>query len=325
MTNFIVRRLFQNIITFVIIITAIFVLFQAMPGDYASSILDPKMSPEAKDRLRAAYGLDRPLFVQYLQYLKNIFTFNFGNSFMSGRSVTQIISERIGPTILLFGSVMLLSFILGLVMGIILAWNYGTIWEKILTFQGLLFYTAFLPWIALLILWLFSFRFHIFPLGGMITPELWSQGNISLGTKIFDILWHLTLPLLTLTLIRYSGTMLVMRGSMLTEIETDYVTTARSKGLSETKVVIKHVVKNAMLPMITSFALAVPFIVSGGVITETVFSWPGLGALLVQSTMQGDFPVVKAVFTITTILVLVMNLIADISYSWLDPRISYND
>ncbi len=323
MGNFVAWRTFQNLVTFLIIATLLFTLFQLMPGDYASSILDPKLSPEARQRLREAYGLDQALHVQYFRYLKNIFTLDLGVSFSSGRQVASIISEKIGPTVLLFGSTMLLSFFLGMLLGIILAWNYGSWLEQILIFQGLLFYTAFLPWIALLLLWIFSFQVHLFPLGGMITPEKWALGELSLWGKILDILWHLTLPLLTLTLIRYSGTMLVMRGSMLDTLGADYVLAARAKGLREEIVVLKHAVKNALLPMVTSFALAIPFVVSGGVITETVFSWPGLGWLLVKSTMAGDFPVIRAAFLLITILVLTMNLLADISYSFLNPRISY--
>lgn len=323
MANFIARRIFQNLITFLIIASLLFILFQLMPGDYASSILDPKLSPEARQRLREAFGLDKPLPIQYFSYLENIFTLDLGLSFTSGRKVTSIIAEKIGPTLLLFGSTLLFSFLLGALMGIILAWNYGSLLEQILTFQGLIFYTAFLPWIALLSLWIFSFQFHLFPLGGMISPEKWALEKLSLWGKTLDVLWHLALPLITLTLIRYSGTMLIIRGSMLDTLGAEYVTTARAKGLKERVVVIKHAVKNALLPMVTSFALSIPFVVSGGVITETVFSWPGLGWLLVKSTMSGDFPVVRTAFLLITILVLFMNLLADISYSFLDPRISY--
>jgi len=322
MTGYIARRLLQMVVTLFVILTVLFFLFRLMPGDPASMVLDPKMPPEAKEVLRHQFGLDRPLFTQYLLYLGNVLRGNFGRSFQSARSVLAVIVERLPATLLLFTTASVLSFALGMWIGKLIAWRRGGPLETSCTLLGLSFYTVFLPWFGMLVIWIFAYRLDWFPLGGILTPQLWI-GMASTWAKALDVLHHLALPLFVLTAVMFAGSMLVMRSSMLETLEQDYVTAARAKGLTERVVRNRHAARNAMLPLVTSFTLSLAFSMSGGVLTETVFSWPGLGTELVEAVLSQDFPLAQGAFLLIAVLVLVANLVADVLYVVLDPRIRY--
>jgi peptide/nickel transport system permease protein len=323
MIGYIIKRVWQTVITLFIILTLLFFLFRMVPGDPASMILDPRMTPEAKELLRRQFGLDKPLWMQYLLYLKNVFQGNFGRSFQAGRPVFEIIKEKLPATLLLFTSASILSFILGMRFGKVIAWRRGSVLEAGVTLFGLMFYTVFLPWFGMLMIWIFSYKLGLFPLGGMVSPEIWIKEGVSTLTKALDILHHLFLPLSVLTLTMFAGSMLIMRSSMLEILGKDYITTARSKGVQEKVVRDKHAARNAMLPLTTSFALSLAFSMSGGVLTETVFSWPGLGSEIVEAVLNQDFPLAQAAFLLIAFIVLGANLVADILYVYLDPRIRY--
>lgn len=196
--------------------------------------------------------------------------------------------------------------------------------ELSLTFFGLLFYSVFLPWFGLLMIWIFSYKFGVFPLGGMISAELWmARQSVSKITLALDILHHLALPLLVLTIISFAGAMLLMRSSMLETLGEDYIITAKAKGLEDRVIRDKHAARNALLPVVTAFALSLSFSMSGGVLTEVIFSWPGLGREIVAATLNYDYPLAQAAFIFLAAIVLVANLIADVLYAYLDPRIKY--
>jgi len=322
MTGYIARRLLQMVVTLFVILTVLFFLFRLMPGDPVSMVLDPKMPPEAKEALRHQFGLDRPLVAQYFFYLGNVFRGNFGRSFQSARPVLAVIVDRLPATLLLFTTASVLSFALGMWIGKLIVWRRGGPLETSCTLLGLSFYTVFLPWFGMLVIWIFAYQLDWFPLGGILTPELWI-GAASTWAKSLDVLHHLALPLFVLTAVMFAGSMLVMRSSMLETLEQDYVTAARAKGLSERVVKNKHAARNAMLPLVTSFTLSLAFSMSGGVLTETVFSWPGLGTELVEAVLAQDFPLAQGAFLLIAILVLVANLVADLLYVVLDPRIRY--
>lgn len=322
MTGYILRRGVQLFLTLFVILTLLFFLFRIMPGDPASMVLDPKMTAEAKEALRHQFGLDKPLFSQYLLYLANAFQGNFGRSFRSAQPVLSIIGERLPATLLLFTSATILSFTLGIWLGRLIAWRRGGALEVSCTVIGLIFYTVFIPWFGTLVIWIFSYRLGWFPLGGILSPELWISGA-SVLAKALDVLYHLVLPLAVLTLVMFAGSMLVMRSSMLETLGEDYVTAARAKGLPERTVRNRHAARNAMLPLITSFALSLAFSMSGGVLTETIFSWPGLGTQLVEAVMSQDYPLAQGAFLLIAALVLGANFVADVLYVYLDPRIRY--
>jgi peptide/nickel transport system permease protein len=258
-----------------------------------------------------------PYWEQFLIYMKNMLSLDFGNSFVSNRPVWSELSQRIPPTLLLFGTALILSAILGILIGAIMAWRRGSKLEIGGIVVGLFFYSMPIFWFGLILLVVFSFHLEWFPLRGMLTP-----GANYVGLDyVKDVLWHLTLPLITLTMGSLAGWLLLMRNSMLEVMGEDYITTAKAKGLSERKVMYRHAARNAMLPIVTAMALGLSHVIGGGVLTETIFSWPGMGQYLVQSTYAYDFPAVQGAFFLLAILTIIANMLADLLYSYLDPRV----
>lgn len=323
MYKYVIKRLIQIGITMIIILTIMFILFRMMPGDPTSFMLDPRMTPEHKAIIRAQFGLDKPVWQQYFLYLRNIATGNFGRSFYFARPVYDLVMEKLPATILLWTSAYIISYSLGITLGKIIAWRRGGKIEFGSTIFGLFFYCMPIFWVGLIFLWIFAFRMDWFPLGGLKGPEVWSNASATLLDKGVDIVRHITLPLSVLTLAFFAGSMLVMRTSMLETLREDYIMTARAKGLSESAIRDKHAARNAMLPVVTTFAIAVAASVGGGVLTETTFSYPGLGKLIVDATLTFDYPLAQASFLFISVLVLLANLAADILYAYLDPRIVY--
>lgn len=382
MRRYVLRRLVQIVITFFLFQTLTFFLLYAQPGDITDQyLLNPNIPPEARERIRAQLGLDKPPHLQYIQYLENFLTGNLGVSFSHyPRPVIEIILERLPRTLVLFLSATLVSFYLGFALGKALAWRRGSLFEYGTTIFGVTMYTVFTPWFALMMIWLFAFKLNWFPTGKFITPEFWrsaptdantvflrmiytglaagivaflayvlvhrvasplrrSAGTIAfltfvvtavapwvrheLGPYALDILKHMALPILTLTLISFAGTMLLTRNSLLETMREDYILAARAKGLPENVVRDKHAARTALLPVVTSFVFSLAFAIDGGVITETIFSWPGMGLTLLSAVTQEDIPLAMGAFAFTGVLALFAHLVADILYAYLDPRIRY--
>lgn len=258
---------------------------------------------------------------EFVPYMQGMLTFSFGNSFYSKQPVIDEIAQRIGPTLLLFGSALILSTLVGVALGVMLAWYRGTKKEMSAIVVSLFFYSMPLFWFGLILLWAFGFRLGWFPLGGMITPEVWEQGTPDVLTQITDIGRHLVLPLATLMILGLAGTILLMRNSMMEVLGEDYITTAKAKGLTERQVMYKHAARNALLPVTTAVAIAAGGVISGGVLTETIFSWPGMGYYLVNRTLRQDYPAIQATFYILAILTILANWVADMLYAVLDPRV----
>ncbi len=317
------RRLLEILLVFFVILTGLFVLFHLAPGDPVSRMVEPGMSTEDARRLVSQLGLDQPLWLQYLYYVKNFFTGNFGMSFHYGRPVIEIIADRLPNTILLFTTSIILSAFAGVAWGKAVAWYKGRPVDTWTTILALVCNTLFLPWIALLFIWVFAYHVGWFPLNGMITPELWLDPSTGLPAKIADIGHHLLLPLLTLFITHVGAYLLIMRSSMLETLREDYILTARAKGLSEKQVRNRHAAPNATLPVVTTIGLSLAFSINGGALTETVFSWPGIGRELIFAVSNNDYPLALASFLFISIVVLVANLVVDILYAYLDPRIRY--
>ena len=260
-----------------------------------------------------------PLYTQYVVYMKSMLVLDFGNSFTTGQPVWGELKTRVPPTALLFGTATILAYLIGIALGVVLAWRRGTRLELSALIISLIFYSMPLFWFGLIMLWIFSFQYHIFPLGGMMDPP--PEGGWVGLQEYTNILWHLTLPLVTLTVLSLAGNILLMRNSMLEVMGDDFIVTAKAKGLSERTVMYKHAARNATLPVVTAMALSIGAIISGGVLTETIFSWPGMGKLLVDSTIQQNFPVVQGTFFILAILTILGNILADLLYAYLDPRV----
>jgi len=320
--TYILGKLVEIAVIFFVIMTALFFLFRLSPGDPISKVVDPMLTPEDMRYLIEQMGLDKPMWEQYVIYLKNFFAGNFGVSFHYGEPVFKIIKERLGWTILLFTSSTVLAAFAGVFLGKIAAWNKGSRLDSVMSISALVCYTLFIPWFALLLLWVLGFQLGLFPLGGILSPELW-VGNASWFVKVLDIIHHMVLPLMTLFIINLGSYLLLMRSSMLSVLREDYIITARAKGLSERVIRNKHAAKNAALPVVTSVGLSLAFSINGGALTEQIFTWPGIGRELIFAVSNNDYPLAQACFLLIALVVLVANLIVDILYAYLDPRITY--
>ena len=321
--KFVLRRCIEIAVIFFLIMTVLFVLFRLAPGDPVSRMVDPSMTPEDAQLLMESMGLDQPLWTQYLYYLKNVATGNMGISFHYGEPVIHIVMNRLPNTILLFTTSIILSALLGVFLGKIAAWKRGERTDTIMTIGALFCHTLFLPWVALIMIWFFAYRVGWFPITGMVSPEVWIDPDAGLAAKALDVLHHMALPLITLILIHFGSYLLVMRSSMLDTLKDDYIITARAKGLDEKTIRDHHAAPNAALPVVTSVGLSLAFSINGGALTETVFTWPGIGRELVFSVSHSDYPLAQAAFLLIAIVVLLANLVVDELYAYLDPRIRY--
>ena len=321
--KYIGRRLVQIIIIFFVILTVLFLLFRLAPGDPVSRMVDPDMTPEDAEMLMTQLGLDKPLGIQYLIYLKNFFTGHFGYSFHYGEPVVNIIWNRLPNTVLLFTTSIILSALVGVFLGKIASWHKGKKTDSVMTIGALVTHTLFLPWLALLMIWIFSYKFGWFPINGMISEEVWLDPDSGFIAKTLDVMYHMVLPLSTLFLIHFGAYLLIMRSSMLETLKEDYILTARAKGLEEKVIRDHHAAPNAALPVVTSVGLSLAFSINGGALTETVFTWPGIGRELVSSVSQNDYPLAQACFLMIAGVVLLSNVVVDVLYAYLDPRIRY--
>ena len=313
----------QVIIIFFVILTVLFLLFRLAPGDPVSMMVDPEMTQEDAEILIVQLGLDQPIGVQYLIYLKNFFTGDFGFSFHYGEPVVDIIWNRLPNTILLFTTSIILSALVGVFLGKIASWHKGEKTDSLMTIGALVTHTLFLPWLALILIWVFGYKFGWFPINGMISEEVWLDPEAGFIAKAIDVMYHMALPLFTLFLIHFGAYLLIMRSSMLETLKEDYILTARAKGLEEKMIRDHHAAPNAALPVVTSVGLSLAFSINGGALTETVFTWPGIGRELVSSVSQNDYPLALACFLMIAGVVLVSNLVVDVLYAYLDPRIRY--
>jgi len=321
--KYIIRRLIQIIVIFFVILTVLFLLFRLAPGDPVSRMVDPDMTPEDSEYLISQLGLDEPLLVQYVIYVKNFFVGQFGYSFHYGEPVVKIIWDRLPNTILLFTTSIILSALVGVFFGKIASWHKGDKTDAGLTIGALVTHTLFLPWLALIMIWGFGFKLGWFPINGMVSEEVWLDPDSGILTKALDVMYHMVLPLTTLFLIHFGAYLLIMRSSMLETLKEDYILTARAKGLEEKVIRDHHAAPNAALPVVTSVGLSLAFSINGGALTETVFSWPGIGRELVFSVSHNDYPLAQASFLLIASVVLISNLVVDVLYAYLDPRIRY--
>jgi len=264
----------------------------------------------------------RSILEQFASYFVNMVTFNFGRSFLTGVPIVDEISVRIGPTLLLFGTALMIEYIVGILIGAMIAWRRGSKLELGVIVTTLFFYAMPVFWLGLVLLWVFAVNLRAFPLVGMGGYDPNDPSKSLQGFDyVKDVLWHMAMPLTALVMIGLAGGILLMRSNMLEVMGEDYVTTAKAKGLTERAVIYKHAARNALLPVVTSIAISIGFIISGGVLTETVFSWPGMGSYLVGRTLAQDFPAVQGAFFILAIMTIVSNMFADVLYAYLDPRV----
>jgi peptide/nickel transport system permease protein len=314
-------RFAQMLFVLWIVATILFFLFRLMPGDPTVAYIDTTFNEEQILQLKKTFGLDRPLHEQYFVYLGNLLVGEFGQSFHHRQPVLALLLSVLPNTIILTLTSLLTGYIFGTLVGAWLAWKRGT-WFEAVTIPAVLALRAAPEfWLGMVLLAIFGFGLGWFPSGGANSPGANFPSEWARVTSV-DFLWHLVLPATTLALYLQGLPLLLMRSNMLDVMSEDFVTMARMKGLATRTIVLRHAARNALLPVVTAFALGFGASVGGNVVVETVFSWPGLGRLLVVAVASSDYPVAQGAFFLITVVLVFMNFVADLLYSALDPRVS---
>lgn len=312
MQKYILRRLLWAIPTLLGVMTCVFLIVHLTPGDPAQVMLGEWATKDAIQELRHNLGLDEPLIVQYVNFIKNYFTFNFGKSYTTNRSVLIEIISRLPHTFLLVGFAAFIALIIGIPVGVIAAVKQNSFWDYILMIFSMIGYASPSFWLGIILILVFSVHLDWLPAIG--------AGDFS---DPLTVVKSLILPACALGLRLAALMVRITRGTMLDVLKSDYVRTARAKGVKEQVVIYKHVLRNAMIPIITVFGLNVGKLLGGTVILETVFARPGLGKLVVDAILKRDFPVVQATTFFIGFMFIFVNLFVDIIYSWINPRIRY--
>jgi len=318
---FIVRRVIFYLVAAWVALTINFFIPRAMPGNAVESVMSkfPNLQPSAYKALQALLGVGHPgsLWAQYWAYLGNVFHLNFGTDVTNyPASVSSLLAQTIPWTITLVGTATVIAFLAGTVLGVIAGWRHGGWLDRVL--PGLMFFQA-VPYffLALILLELLAVRGHLFPVGqgysGGLVPG-WHWDFVS------SAIYHSLLPAFTIVIASVAGWMLQMRNVMITTIGEDYMLAAQAKGLSNRRVMFSYAARNALLPQLQGFGLAVGFVVSGAIVMEIVFSYPGIGLLLLNAVTSNDFPLMQAIFLVITFAVLLANLIVDVIIVVIDPR-----
>ena len=386
MIRYVTRRFIQMVILFLVFLTVTWFLLYILPGDsvalkYAGN---PNIPPQAREVAMERLGLDKPVLIQFRDYMFNFFQGDLGVSFNQyPRPVVDIIGERLPRTLVLFLTALVTYYWAGFVAGKYLAWRRGNRGEMAVTIGGVGLYSMFLPFFAFMLIWFFSVQLGWLPISKFLDPEQWrdapfaanqvfmrlfwvaliaafamfaanfaghrshsralerilrvgggalviagflyywfgTESGQSMRPYAGDIAFHMILPVLTLTLIAFAGVMLLTRSSMLETLREDFILTARAKGLPEGVIRDRHAARTALLPVVTSLVLAVATVIDGGVITEAVFSWPGMGEILISSVLNEDIPVAVGAFAFIGVLALIGHFVVDVLYGFLDPRI----
>jgi peptide/nickel transport system permease protein len=349
--SFIAKRIVYSFMLVILIIMLNYLIFKLMPGSPLEYLMaswrraTSEVMTQQKKILTEMWGLNDPIYIQFVKYLRNLLSFNFGNTIQTGEPIASEMALRIPFTLMLLGGSTVISIILGLLLGVVAIQRRGGLFDSAAVTGSLVVGSLPTFWLGLMLILLFFSTLHLAPIAGARPvwigkdfPVPWSYSSsgsasalsISFSLNILDglklvagYLLHLFMPLLTLTIFSVGGWLLLTRATMLETITEDYVTTARAKGLKERTVLYKHALKNASLPLITSAALSFGFILSGAIITETVFTYPGLGTFTMDAISYLDYPTLMALFYIISLCVVIANIVADLLYGVIDPRIKY--
>ncbi len=315
----ILRRLSQGVPIILAIVVLNFFLLNLAEGDAVDVLAGEAGSatPEYMAELRAKFGLDKPLPVQLLVYLKNVASLDLGYSFRHDMAVSELIIDRFWPTLLLMVTTIIIAIGFGIFLGLMAAVGLNTWKDSVISVFALITYATPLFWVGLMMIVVFSIHLGWFPTSGMETVAAFYEG----WDRVVDIAHHLVLPTITLSLFYLALYTRMMRASMLEQYGQDYVVTARAKGLTERRITFVHVLRNALLPVVTMAGVQVGAMIGGSVIVESVFAWPGLGMLAFESLFARDLNLLLGIFLLSSVLVVVVNLTVDVIYSFLDPRI----
>jgi peptide/nickel transport system permease protein len=317
--HYLLRRIAISIPVLIGVTLVAFVLVNLAPGDPVSAMIDPitraELGEEWVEERRQQLGLDDPIAVRYVLWLREIVQGNLGYSLINGQPVVDQINDRIGPTLLLMGTSTLLSVLIGIPLGLFSAVRQYSILDYVATGFGFLAVSTPSFFLGLGLMYLFAVQLRLLPTSGMRT--------LGVDESLWDLTKHMIMPVTVLTLAQIPLFMRYARSSMLEALGADFVVTARSKGLKERVVLTGHAFRNALIPLITIVGISLPELLSGAVITETIFSWPGMGMLAVRAVNARDYPLVLGVILVTAAMVVISNLIADLLYAVADPRIRY--
>jgi peptide/nickel transport system permease protein len=326
-SEYIIRRLGWALTTIIFVVTLNFFMFRVLPGDPAKAgIRDPRLTAQAQQAIRERFGLDKPLIInskgnpfdsQFFRYFGNLLRGDLGISFNFNRPVADLLRERLLNTVLLLTVGQALAIVIGLVLGVLAAWRRGTSLDAAALIFGLVTWALPTFFLGIILLIVGSSRFGL-PVGGMREA---GKTFTSEWARWLDIGRHLILPTITLTIIYLGEYLLIMRSSLLEVLGEDYILTAKAKGLTNSRILRDHALQNAMLPVVTIIALTLGFTVAGAIQVETVFSWPGLGSAVFEAVSRRDYPMLQGAFLLLAFSVVIANLLADLLYTYLDPRV----
>jgi peptide/nickel transport system permease protein len=322
--RYVIRRLLQLVFTYWVFLTLLFGIFRLAPGDPTSMYQLDGLSPEARQQILERLGLNDPLHVQYFRFMRDFITGNWGDSFRYGEPVLDILILKFWNTVLLMGPAFFLAFAIGILLGAFLGWVRGSKKEKIGLVGTLFARSSPEFWIGILVLSLFTFHLGWFPSGGIRSPgadpaSFWGR------YLAWDFLHHLALPLLTGVIFYMATPTLLMRSSMINVLNSDFVEMKKAEGIPEYIIIYKHAARNSILPVTTVVAIVIGLTIGGSLVIETVFNWPGMGREMVQSVTYNDYNVSQAIFFLMGSVVIFMNLVADVAYVYLDPRVRFDD
>lgn len=313
--SFVLRRFGRGILTIWFAVTVTFLLLRLLPGDPALAVASPNMTDEAREALLTQYGLNQPLIVQYGLYLWQLVQGNLGVSFTQSIPVLDVLMQRLPWTLLLTGTALVFTVLVGVPLGVLAAARRGTGWDRLVQIVGVTGQSLFVPSVGVLLLFTFGLTLGWFPIGGAYTSGTYG------GEWYLSVAQHLVLPATSLVLIQLGSYVLTMRSTLIDALGEDYTTLAHANGMPPRRVLWKHALRNALLPTTTLIGLQLGFLVGGAVLTETVFAYPGIGRGIFEAVTQLDFPVLQGAFLMLALTVVVINMLTDLVYGLLDPRV----
>jgi peptide/nickel transport system permease protein len=312
---FVLPRLGRGVFTIWFAVTVTFLLLRLLPGDPALAVASPNMTEEARAALLTQYGLDQPLIVQYGLYMWQMLQGNFGVSFTQSVPVMDVLLQRLPWTLLLTFTALVITVLVGIPLGVLAASRRGKVLDKIIQVIGVTGQSIFVPSIGVLLLFVFGLSLKWLPIGGAYDTDAYGMDWYA------SVARHLILPAVSLMLIQLGSYVLTMRSTLIEALGEDYVTLAKANGLPYRRILWKHALRNALVPTTTLIGLQLGFLVGGAVLTETVFAYPGIGRGIYEAVTQLDFPVLQGAFLLLAITVVVANMLTDIVYGFLDPRV----
>lgn len=322
MKKFLTRRIVQVIFTYFVFLSLLFVIFRLAPGDPTSMYITSGMSPAERQAVLERFGLNEPLHVQYVQYLTDYLTLDFGDSYRYGEPVMDVLTIKFWNTVFLMMPAFGIAYAIGVGFGAYLGWMRDTAKEK----AGLLFTLVFRSspefWIGIVLLMVFTFWLGLFPAGGMRQPGF-SAATFWDRYLSTDFVYHMVLPVMTGVLFYMATPTLLMRNSMINVLDSDFIEVKKAEGVPEYIILYKHAARNSILPVTSVIAIIIGMTFGGSLLIETIFNWPGMGLEMVDSVTYNDYPVAQATFFLMGAVVIFMNLVADVAYVYLDPRVKY--